>query len=159
MPHLAATLPLALALLLTGAGTAPAAEITGNRQFAEFAYSPSTTELAAASRWGREHFAKAKAAGRPVEPRVARMGGTVLISLESVAICDRVRACPLLVFRDVTKPPVLKTFAFQNLRIEYREKGTFLIVRRWESTAECLITTVAKAMCKEIKPSKRQTSP
>ncbi|SEH30027.1 hypothetical protein [Magnetospirillum fulvum] len=131
---------------------AVAAEIVGSRIFVETAFPPTTAELKAARKWAPELFSQAEAAGRPVTVRVARSGRTLMISLESVAICDRVRACPLLVFRDITKSPVYRGGAFQNLILDYRETGTWLILRVWETTTECRISDVAKAICRPVTP-------
>jgi len=143
-----------LALLAAFAsGPAVAAEIVGSRIFVETAYPPTTAELKAARKWAPELFSQAEAAGRPVTVRVARSGRTLMISLESVAICDRVRACPLLVFRDITKSPVYRGGAFQNLILDYRDTGTWLILRVWETTTECRISDVAKAICRPVTPT------
>ncbi len=138
------------AFLLLLALPARSETVEGNRIFVEFAYDASTPELAAAERWGRSYFAKAKAAGRPVRLSVGRSRGTTLISLESVAICDRVKACPLLVFRDLTGKPILETTSFQNVLIEYREKEIFLVLRLWEQTTECRITGMGRAKCRKV---------
>jgi hypothetical protein len=143
-------------LLLVAALAAPppagAEEVMGNRIFVEFAYDASTPELEAAERWGRAYFAKAKAAGRPVRLSVARSRGTTLISFESVAICDRVKACPLLVFRDLTARPVLETTAFQNVLIEYRGQEVFVVIRLWETTTECRLVNTGRAKCRKAPP-------
>lgn len=143
-------LALAAALVSASAG---AAEIVGSRIFVETAFPPTTAELKAARKWAPELFSQAEAAGRPVTVRVARSGRTLMISLESVAICDRVRACPLLVFRDITKSPVYRGGAFENLILDYRETGTWLILRVWETTTECRISDVAKAICRPVTPT------
>jgi len=138
----------ALALLLPLPAWAETQE--GNRIFVEFAYDASTPELDAAEKWGAAHFQKAKAAGRPLRLSVGRSRGTTLISLESVAICDRVKACPLLVFRDLTARPILETTSFQNVLIEYRETEIFLVIRLWEEITECRITSMGRARCKKV---------
>ncbi|OAN44844.1 hypothetical protein A6A04_07925 [Paramagnetospirillum marisnigri] len=143
---------LALAAMTLLPATARAETILGQRIFVEFAFDLSTSELAAAERYGATYFTKAKAAGRPLTARVARSDSTILISLESVAICERAKGCPLLVFRDITKKPVLERFAFQNLILDYREKGTFLILRVWNTTTECLVSNVLRAKCKDVSP-------
>lgn len=129
---------------------ARAEEVEGNRIFIEFAYDPSTPELEAAQKWGRAYFAKAKAAGRPVRLSIGRSRGTTLISLESVAICDRVKACPLLVFRDLSARPILEASSFQNVLIEYRDKEIFLVIRLWKETTECRITGMGRAKCRKV---------
>lgn len=134
-------------LLLLPAPTVQAETLEGNRIFVEFAYDPSTPELDAAEKWARAHFAKAKAAGRPIRVSVGRSRGTTLISLESVAICDRVKACPLLVFRDLMARPILETTSFQNVLIEYRGQEIFLVIRLWEDISECRITGMGRAKC------------
>ncbi|EME69044.1 hypothetical protein H261_15325 [Paramagnetospirillum caucaseum] len=139
-------IPAVLALLPL---PARAETLEGKRIFIEFTYDPSTPELAAARKWGKAHFAKAQAAGRPVRLSVGRSRGTTLISLESVAICDRVKACPLLVFRDLTARPILETTSFQNVLIEYRDREIFLVIRLWEETTECRITTSGRSRCKK----------
>jgi hypothetical protein len=136
--------------LLLASPSAQAEEVEGNRIFVEFAYDPSTPELEAAHRWGRAHFAKAQAAGRPVRLSVARSRGTTLMSLESVAVCDRVKACPLLVFRDLKARPILESTSFQNVLIEYRDKDIFLVIRLWEETTECKITGMGRAKCRKL---------
>lgn len=126
---------------------AQAETVTGRRIFADFAYPATTPEMEAAERAIPQLFAKAKTAGRPITATVARSDATTLISLESVAICERAKGCPLLVFRDITQKPVLITSSFQNLILDYREKGTYLIIRVWDNTTECRISGVAKAIC------------
>ncbi len=148
-------LSILFAAMLLGDGRARAENVVGSRIFVEFGFDTTAPEMKAAQRWGAELFAKAKAAGRPVTMRVARSDATILIMLESVAICDRVKACPLLVFRDITAKPVLKTTAFQNLILDYRDTGTYLIIRIWDSTKECRVSNVAVAKCRDPKPAKR----
>ena len=148
--------PLLLLALLASTFSVPqpatAGEVMGDRVFVEFAYDPSTPELEAAEKWGRAYFAKAKAAGRPVRLSVARSRGTTLVSFESVAVCDRVRACPLLVFRDLTGRPVLETTAFQNVLLEYRGQDVFVVIRLWETTTECRLVNTGRAKCREVPP-------
>jgi hypothetical protein len=147
------------ALVLFAAPAARAGALQGNRIFVEFAYDPSPTELRAAKKWAKEAFAKAEAAGRPIRVNVARSRGTTLMSLESVAICTRAEACPLLVFRDLTDRPILETHAFQNVLIEYREKEIYLVIRLWNKISECRITTNAKSRCHEVKKSENEFVP
>ncbi|KIL99471.1 hypothetical protein CCC_03987 [Paramagnetospirillum magnetotacticum MS-1] len=132
---------------------ARAETVEGNKIFIEFSYDASSPELEAAEKWGRAHFAKAKAAGRPLRLSVGRSRGTTLISLESVAICDRVKACPLLVFRDLTARPILETSSFQNVLIEYRGTEIFLVIRLWDEITECRITGMGRAKCKKAPKS------
>lgn len=139
-----------LAVLALPLAPARAETLEGSRIFVEFAYDPSVPELAAAEKWGRAHFAKAKAAGRPIRISVGRSRGTTLISLESVAICDRAKACPLLVFRDLMARPILETTAFQNVLIEYRGQEIFLVIRLWENVSECRITGMGRAKCRTV---------
>ena len=138
-----------LAFLVLLGLPAQAETMEGNRIFVEFAYDASAPELEAAHRWAKAHFKKAEAAGRPVRLSVGRSRGTTLIGLESVAICDRVKACPLLVFRDLRAQPILETTAFQNVLIEYRDKDIFLVIRLWDETTECRITGMGRAKCKK----------
>lgn len=144
--------PFLLAACLAASPPAGAEEVMGNRIFVEFAYDASTPELDAAEKWGRAYFTKAKAAGRPVRLSVARSRGNTLISFESVAICDRVRACPLLVFRDLTARPVLETTAFQNVLLEYRGQDVFVVIRLWETTTECRLANTGRARCRKVPP-------
>ncbi len=144
---------LAILLLLAAPPALGAETEAGRRIFVDFAFDPTTAEMEAAQRWGAEHFAKAKSAGRPVRVSVARSDSTTLLSLESVAICERARGCPLLVFRDVTKPPVLSRSSFQNLVLDYRDKATVLIIRVWDTITECQISNTAKATCRD-RPAK-----
>jgi len=140
-------LTISLSLLVPFA--AGAETPVGRGVFADFAFDPTTAELKAAERWGAELLARAKAAGRPVRISVARGEATTLISLESVAICERAKGCPLLVFRDITMPPVLTRSSFQNLILDYRDEGTFLVIRVWETVTECRISGVPKAICRD----------
>ncbi len=141
-------LGLALLLLLLSPLPSRAQVIEGGRVFVEFSSDPTTPELTAVKRAAPKAFAKAQAAGRPVTVSVARSEGTTLISLESVAICERAKGCPLLVFRDLSQRPVLETTSFQNVILDYRDKATYLIIRLWGATTECRISGVAKAKCK-----------
>lgn len=134
--------------------TAQAETVVGHRIFADFGFDPSTPEIDAAERAVPELFAKAKAASHPITMKVARSDATTLISLESVVICERAKGCPLLVFRDIAKKPVLVTTSFQNLILDYRDKATFLIIRVWDTTTECQISNVGKAKCHEV-PTRR----
>jgi hypothetical protein len=138
------------AMLVLPTASPRAEAVLSRRIFVEFLTSPSSQELTAAERWGAKWYSKAEAAGRPVAIRVARNDSTTLISLESVAICERAKGCPLLVFRDIGKSPVLESFSFQNLILDYRDKGTFLIIRVWETVSECSLPTSGKGRCKHI---------
>lgn len=142
--------PWLLAVLLIAPLAAGAESVVGRRIFADFSFTPTSTEMAAAERAVPELFAKAKAAGRPITAKVARSDSTTLISLESVAICDRATGCPLLVFRDLTQKPILVTSSFQNLILDYRDTATFLIIRVWDTVTECRVSNVAKAICRKV---------
>lgn len=142
------------ALLLLSPVVTRAETVIGRRVFADFGFTPTAPEMEAAERAVPELFAKARAAGRPITARAARSDATTLISLESVALCERAKGCPLVVFRDITQKPVLVTNSFQNLVLDYRDKATFLIIRVWDATTECQISNVAKAVCHPA-PSRR----
>ncbi|MBI3444433.1 MAG: hypothetical protein HY055_03510 [Magnetospirillum sp.] len=144
---------LALVLLLPPA-IAQAEAIEGNRIFVEFAYDPSEPELVAVRKHAAKHLAKANAAGRPARISVARYRGNTLISLESVAICDRVKACPLLVFRDLTARPILETTAFQNVLLEYRGNDVYVVIRLWDDLKECRLPPQGMARCKPVAKKK-----
>jgi hypothetical protein len=135
-------------------GAAQAESVVGRRIFADFAYPATTPEMDAAERAVPDLFAKAQKAGRPINAKVARSDSTTLISLESVAICERAKGCPLLVFRDITQKPVLISSSFQNLILDYRDKGTYLIIRIWDQTTECRISGVTRAICHPMPPNR-----
>ena len=130
-------------------------EIVASKNFIAFVSEPTTAEITAARRAARALFAKAEGAGFPIVARVARTNSTTLISLESVAISERAKGCPLLVFRDITADPVLKTNAFQNAVLDYRDGATYLLLRVWDKVSECRISDVAKARCHPVKPPAR----
>lgn len=132
-------------MLLLLASAAVAAE-TQHRVL--FSAQPSSAEWAAIRKYAGPLLAKAEQAGRPATPFVARSGGSVLVSLETVALCNRRDGCPLLVFRAIDRPPVLNTMSFQNVVLEYRDKGTMLILMRDAPKTECLISGVTKARCR-----------
>lgn len=143
--------PFLLATLMVLAALAAEAKtVVGSQIFAEFAFTPTAPELKAAKHSAAALFARAKAAGHPIDARVARSDATTLISLESVAICTRAKGCPLLVFRDIGHPPVLVTSSFQNVIVDYRDTATTLIIRVWDTTTECRISGVAKAICRTV---------
>ncbi|MDO8606186.1 MAG: hypothetical protein Q7R40_06600 [Phaeospirillum sp.] len=146
--------PWLLAALILAPFAADAETIVGRRIFADFGSEPTTAEINAAEHAAPELYAKAKAAGRPIFAKVARSDATTLISLESVAVCERAKGCPLLVFRQITQKPILVTSSFQNLILDYRDKATFLIIRVWDVTTECRVSNVAKAICHDI-PTRR----
>ena len=142
--------PWLMAALMVIPLAAQAETVTGSRIFADFGFDPTVPEMAAAERAVPQLFAKAKAAGSPITVKVARSDATILISLESVAICERAKGCPLLVFREIGQKPVLVTSSFQNVIVDYRDKGTFLIIRVWDTTTECKVSNTAKAKCRQI---------
>ena len=141
---------LPCALLCLAAVTAEAETVVGHRIFAAFDADPSTGEITAVEHAVPQLFTKAKDAGSPITIKVARSDATTMVSLESVAICERAKGCPLVVFRDLGEKPVLVTSSFQNLIVDYREKATFLIIRVWDTTTECQISKVPKAICHQI---------
>ncbi len=143
-----------LAALMAAPLAARAESVIGRRIFVEFGFDTTAPEMAAAERAVPQLFAKAKAAGRPVTAKVARSEATTLISLESVAICDRAKGCPLLVFRDIAQKPILVSASFQNLILDYRDKATFLVIRVWDTTTECRVSNVPKAICRRIPASR-----
>lgn len=102
----------------------------------------------ALNKYVRPELDKAEKGHRPVEPRVAMLPGMIVISLESVLLCDWLRGCPVLVFRDITKAPVLKDYSYQNISITQRPKGTYLILRGdGPAVRECLIPKTGRARC------------
>ena len=142
---------LATALALVTLPFAAAAEDDEVLVRPGFILQPSTTQLKAIKRYGREPIARAEAAGRPVHPLVAINQSTTLISLESVAICDRQAGCPLLVFRDITKSPVLVTSSYQNVVLAYRGAKTVLILKTAGPDQECPLPLTGRAKCKVVK--------
>ncbi|MGE5503938.1 MAG: hypothetical protein ACM31L_05895 [Actinomycetota bacterium] len=143
---------LAAALLPLAAG---AAELSIDRQTVDFEPNPSAAEVKAAKRWAKKEFAQALADRRPFALSVARAGGTTMISLESVALCNAADGCPLLVFRDLAQRPVLSTMSFHNLVLEYRKSGTVLVPNRSGPRLECLLTGVYVAKCRPYRAEKR----
>ncbi|MDA8232686.1 MAG: hypothetical protein M0006_15235 [Magnetospirillum sp.] len=126
------------------------------KQLAPFFFPGSAPELAAVERYAARDLRRAKAAGRPIDVIVAIAGGSTLIVLESVAICERIHGCPMLVFRDIAKPPVLSTMAFENVTIDYRADKTFLILRDNSGTdRECLVSGPGKARCRPMAKKNR----
>jgi len=111
---------------------------------------PSPNQLAMVQKYAGNLMARAEKAHFPAQPQVAMAGSTTLISLESVAICDRASGCPLLVFRDMTKPPVLVTSSYQNVMIVYRADKTVLILKSSGPDRECLLPLFGKAKCKPV---------
>ncbi len=139
---------LAVALLLP----APARAEDADKQRLSFIIQPSTAILAAAHRYGRTERQRADAALRPLELRVAVNGATTLISLQSVAVCDSVNGCPLLVFHNITEPPLLHTKAFENVLIQVTAKGTILTLSNNAGPdRECLVSVSSHASCHPVR--------
>jgi len=150
------TLFLVLGLMLGSGKTAHAQQQVDphDRQMLTFYFHTTTLQDQALDKYAHAELQKAEQAGRPVEPRVAMLPGMVVISLESVTICDRKRGCPLLVFRDITQKPTLKDFSYQNISITQRPKGTFLYLRDEDGNKECFIPPGGgKANC--VRPKKK----
>ena len=146
---------LMVMLLALLPAAAAAAEVEATRVVPMFTASPSAPEIAAVKKFAKAQSAQAMAAKRPFELSVARSGATTLVSLESVALCNRDDGCPLLVFRKLDKAPVLTIMSFHDVVLDYREKGTYLIPSRSGPRVECLISTETKAVCKPPKPAKK----
>jgi hypothetical protein len=148
--------PIALVYLLVFPFAVAAAEPRIDRQTVEFDPFPSAAEIAAAKRWAKPQFARAFADGRPFALSVAHAGGTTMISLEAVSLCNAADGCPLLVFRDLSQRPVLTTMSFHNLMIEYRTAGTYVIPNRSGPKQQCLVSGVPVAKCRPYQsPRKR----
>ncbi|MBI5163034.1 MAG: hypothetical protein HY985_03940 [Magnetospirillum sp.] len=136
------------AFLLAVALPAGAAEAP-KREVLAFYSSPTITVMGLIHRHARAELAKANAAKRPIDPRVARIGRYVFVRLESVAICDVHTTCPLLVYDDVTKPPLLSTTAMPPVLLETRGAAVTLIVLRPGEIWGCRLTGVVKALCRK----------
>ncbi len=150
------TLFLVLGLTLGTCGKAAAQQQVDphDRQMLTFYFHTSILQDQAMDKYAHAELQKAEKAGFPVEPRVAMLPGMVIISLESVTICDRKRGCPLLIFRDITKQPTFKDFSYQNISITQRPKGTFLYLRDEDGDKECFIPqSGGKANC--VRPKKK----
>ena len=115
-----------------------------------FGLLPSVTQLAAIKKYAADPIARAERAGRPATPRIAINQSTTLISLESVAICDRANGCPLLVFRDITQRPTLITSSYQNVTMIYRGAKTLLILKNSGPDRECLLPPTGRGKCHPI---------
>jgi hypothetical protein len=124
-----------------------------DRQMLTFYFHTSSQQDAALDKFAHDELTKAEQAGRPVEPRVAMLPGMILISLESVTICNTKIGCPLLIFRDITKLPTLKDSSYQNISITQTAKGTFLYLRDGDGDKQCLIPKSGKARC--TRPAKK----
>ena len=134
------------------ANTASAADAPPTETFRPFfRLDPSLVHLDAVKRYAKSQMDRAKAAGLPVQPRVAISGGTTLISLETMALCDAAKGCPLLVFRDINKRPVLVTTSFQNVLIEVKGSKTTLILRDSGPDRECVVSGGPTAHCQPRK--------
>ena len=118
-----------------------------DRQMITFYVWPSALDMTGVKKYAKEEIAKATAANRPILPRVAMLPGMTVISLESVAICDSAKGCPLLVFRDIAKSPTLKDFSYQNIVIIYRPKATVLVLTSSGPDRDCTIPKLGKARC------------
>lgn len=139
---------VALALLvaaLVGAGPAGAAD---DRVLARFTQSPSAEEWAAIRKYAKTDLDKARAANRMVEPLVARMGGSVLVTLRSVALCDPRQGCPLMVFRQIDRKPVFAGMSFEDVLLVYRGDRTFLVPSGPGPRQECQVSGLPKARCR-----------
>lgn len=112
---------------------------------------PSALDDAAIKKYAKNEIAQAIAAKRPILPRVAMLPGMTIISLESVAICDLTKGCPLLVFRDMAGAPTLKDFSYQNIVIIYRSKQTALVLTGSGPDRECIIPPKGRAKCGPVK--------
>ena len=118
-----------------------------DRQALTFYFQTTPLQETALDKYAHADLAKALQAGHPVEPRVSLLPGMIVISLESVSICDRKRGCPLLVFRDITKKPTLQDYSYQNVSITERPKGTYLFLRDEIGNKECLIPRAGTGRC------------
>ena len=109
----------------------------------------------AIAKYAKPLLDKAVKGGHPVEPRVANLPAMIIISLESVHVCDWAKGCPLLVFRDITKAPTLQDYAYQNMSITQRKDKTYLILHGdGPVTRDCLIPAAGKAKCVPAKGGK-----
>ena len=115
----------------------------------QFDASLSVQVLDAAKRWGAQWIARGKASGQPVVLRMVTVESVELISLQSPAVCDRVKGCPLLVFHGIDKPPVLISNSFENILERERPDGIELILRSdGAPDRACLVTRAARASCR-----------
>lgn len=132
-----------LALLLARPA---AAQVLESREV-EFANVVSGADVRTVKKYGAELMAKAEAAKLPARTKVARVGEYLLANLISPALCDRVSGCPLLVFHDMTKTPILTTTSFSTVLIEVRRTGTWLVIHHVGATEECRISVHGRAHC------------
>lgn len=141
-----------IALLLAAATAAPARadQPVWDRYFQLFDQGPSTREWEAARCWAPDDMRKAETAGYPAAVRAARADDIVIIRLESPAVCDVYSACPTLIFRDITRKPVLNTRAFANVVLRYDGGKVFALVRRPYVLAECALPPVGPARCRNL---------
>ena len=151
------TLLIVVSLLLAKLGSAQAQQQVDphDSQALTFYFHTTPVQEKALNKYVRPELDKAEKGNRPVEPRVAMLPGMIVISLESVLLCDWLRGCPVLVFRDITKAPVLKDYSYQNISITQRPKGTYLILRGdGPDMRECLIPKTGRAKCTPAKVKK-----
>ena len=144
------TLLSVMILLLGGAAPALAQQEVDphDSQAVTFYFHTSPVQEKALKKYAKADLDKAQKAGQVVEPRVSLLPGMIIISLEAAALCDWAKGCPLLVFRDITKAPSLQDYAYQNMSITQRKKGTYLILHGdGPTTRECLIPKIGKAKC------------
>jgi hypothetical protein len=141
---------LGMALALAVATPAGAAVPLQDRQMVVFYTLPSINQIDAAHRSAPGLFAKARATHRPIEIKTAMAGGLILLSLQSVAICNRDRGCPLLVFTNIFQPPVLRDMSFENILIEYGKTGESVVLRTAGPDRACAIPRVGRAVCREV---------
>jgi hypothetical protein len=130
-----------------------------DRQMLTFYFHPSPAQDKALDHYAHADLQKAEKAGYPVEARTAMLPGMIIISLESITLCDRVRGCPLLVFRDIAKAPTLQDYSYQNISISQGTKGTFLYLRAEGPDRECLVPLAGRARCSKVKPAASKTRP
>ncbi len=140
----------ALAWPVAGASGAAAAVPLKDRQMVVFYVDPSINQINAAHNYAPETFARAKAAGWPVTIKSAMAGGLILLSLQSVAVCNRVKGCPLLVFTNIFQPPVLTSMSFENVLIEYYHHSRSVVLRTEGPDRDCSIPPVGRSVCRVV---------
>ena len=144
---------LGLLLLLCRPAAAQQQVDPHDQQALTFYFHSTPRQEAALDKYARADLDKAVKGGHPVEVRVCELPGMIVISLESVGLCDIKRGCPVLVFRDITKPPVLQDYAYQNMSITDRKGKSYLILRGdGDNMRDCLIPTSGRAKCSPGKP-------
>ncbi len=142
-----------VALLWNGSARAQQQVDPHDRQMLTFYFHTTPLQDKALDKFAHQDLVRAEQAGRPVEPRVAMLPGMILISLESVTICDSDKGCPLLIFRDITKPPTLIDSSYQNISIAQTPKGTSLYLRDGVGDKVCVIPQIGKGKC--ARPKKK----